>query len=121
MHSPQPHGPYTMTGSPGAKPIAPGPICLDPARVLVSEGERQRERLRTGGSFQQMKVGVTRPRTADLHQHLAGPWLGHRHIPQLARLLPLDELECLDGATSVRDPVELDLQMQRAAEDLVHR
>src|SRR5215213_8801161 len=26
MHNPQPHGPYTMTGSPGAKPVAPGPI-----------------------------------------------------------------------------------------------
>ena len=26
MHRPQPHGPYTMTGSPGAKPVSPGPI-----------------------------------------------------------------------------------------------
>ena len=67
-----------------------------------------------------MQIGVTRARTADLNQHLARPWLGHRHVTQLTRLLPLDELESLDGATSIRDPVELDLEMQRAAEDLIH-
>jgi hypothetical protein len=58
--------------------------------------------------------------TADLDQNLPRPGFGHRHITQLTRLLPLDELESLDGATSVRDPVELDLEMQRAAEHLVH-
>ena len=66
-----------------------------------------------------MQVGVTRTRTADLHQHLPRPGFGHRHVPQLAGLLPFDELEGLDDATSVCDPVELDLEMQRAAEDLV--
>ena len=58
-----------------------------------------------------MKVGVTRSRAADLDQHLAGPRFGHRHVAELARLLPFDELEGLDGGVSVRDPVELDLEM----------
>ena len=66
-----------------------------------------------------MQIGVTGPRTPDLHQYLAGPGFGHRHVPELARLLPFDELEGLDGAASVCDPVELDLEMQWAAEDLV--
>jgi hypothetical protein len=97
-----------------------GTHLFDPTGVLVPEGEGQRDVLRPSGSFQQMQIGVTRARTAYLNQHLAGPWLGHTHVTQLTRLLPLDELKCLDSATSVRDPVELDLEMQRPAEDLVH-
>jgi hypothetical protein len=42
---------------------------------------------------------------------LAGPGFGHRHLPELARLLPFDELESLDDGLSVRDPVELDFEM----------
>jgi hypothetical protein len=38
----------------------------------------------------------------------------------LARLLPFNELEGLNDGASVLDPVELDLEMQWAAEDLVH-
>ena len=58
--------------------------------------------------------------TADLDQYLPRPRFRHRHIPELTRLLPFDELEGFDLATSVRDPVELDLEMQRAAEHLIH-
>ena len=57
--------------------------------------------------------------SADLDQHLPWPRFWHRYVPELPRLLPFDELEGFDFATSVRDPVELDLEMQRAAEDLV--
>src|ERR1700675_3576922 len=64
-----------------------------------------------------MQIGVTRSRTADLDEYFAGPWLGNRHVPELARSLPFDELESLDGAASVFDPVERDLEMQRAAEE----
>ena len=74
-----------------------GPHRLDPARVLVSKGERQRERRRPGGCFQEMQIGVTRARAADLDQHLPGPRFWHRHVPKLARLLPFDELESLDA------------------------
>jgi hypothetical protein len=77
----------------------------------MSEGEGQRERSRPGGIFHQVQVGMTGARPADLDQYLPGPGLGHRNIPQLARLLPLDELKCLDGLTSVLDPVEFDLKM----------
>ena len=58
--------------------------------------------------------------SADLDQHLPWPRFWHRHVPELPRLLPFDELEGFDFATSVHDPVELDLEMQRAAEHLVH-
>jgi hypothetical protein len=38
--------------------------------------------------------------TPDLQQDLPRPRLWHRRIPKLARLLPFDELEGLDLATS---------------------
>jgi hypothetical protein len=38
--------------------------------------------------------------TADLDQHLPWPRFGHRHVPELPRLLPFDELEGFDFATS---------------------
>jgi hypothetical protein len=47
-----------------------------------------------------MQIGVTRARTADLDEYLTGPWLGHRYVPELAWLLPFDELKCLDGVAS---------------------
>ena len=49
--------------------------------------------------------------TTDLDQHFPWPRLGHRHVPKLARLLPFDELEGFDDGASVRDPVELDLEV----------
>jgi len=67
--------------------------------------------------------------SADLDQHLPWPRFWRRYVPELPRLLPFDELEGFDFATcsfpvaslalTVRDPVELDLEMQWAAEDLV--
>ena len=57
--------------------------------------------------------------SADLDQHLPWPRFWHRYVPELPRLLPFDELEGFDFATSVLDPVELDLEVQWAAEDLV--
>jgi hypothetical protein len=58
--------------------------------------------------------------TADLDQHLPGAGFGYRHVPKLARLLPFNELEGFNVGASILDPVELDLEMQRAAEHLVH-
>jgi hypothetical protein len=58
-----------------------------------------------------MEIRMTGACAADLDQHLAGPWLGHRNVPQFTRLLPFNELEGFDGATSVLDPVELDLEV----------
>src|SRR5882757_7946847 len=84
-----------------------------------------------------MKIRVARSRTADLDQHLPRPRFWHRYLPKLARLLPFHELEGLhpSGRPNRRrfarldpnrrrfarldDPVELDLEMQRPAEDLV--
>ena len=57
--------------------------------------------------------------SAHLDQHLPWPRFWHRYVPELPRLLPFDELEGFDFATSVLDPVELDLEVQWAAEDLV--
>ena len=107
-----------MTGSPGAKPVAPGPICLDPTGVLVPEGEGQREWPCPAADFHEVQVGVTGAGAADLDQHLTRPRFGHRHVAEFARLLPFDELERLDGGASVRDPVEVDHEVSRAAEDL---
>ena len=47
--------------------------------------------------LKQVKVGVAGTGAADLDQHLARCGVGYRHLTQLARLLPFDELECLDG------------------------
>ena len=85
-------------GIPGENPVAPCPIVsTQPAfswpRVKGSVNDRDPR------SFQQMQIGVTHPHP-DLHQYLPGSGLGHRHVPELARLLPFDELEGLDGGAS---------------------
>ena len=86
-----------MTGSPGAKPVAPGPIVSTQPAFSCPRVKGSVNDLRPGGSFQQMQIGVAGTGTADLDQHLPRPWFGHRHVPELARLLPFDELESLDG------------------------
>jgi hypothetical protein len=49
--------------------------------------------------------------SADLDQHLPRPRFWHWHVPELPRLLPLDELESLNGVSSILDSVELDLEV----------
>ena len=84
-------------GITGRETRCAGPHRLDPAGVLVPEGERQRERPCPGGQFEQMQIRVAGTGAADLDQHLPRPRFGHRHVPELARLLPFDELEGLHG------------------------
>ena len=45
-----------------------------------------------------MQVGVAGTGTAHSDQYLPRPWFGHRHVPELARLLPFDELKSLNDA-----------------------
>jgi hypothetical protein len=47
--------------------------------------------------FKQVQVGVAGTSATDLDQRLAGPRFWHRHVPELAWLLPFDELKCLDA------------------------
>ena len=100
MHSPHPHGPYTMTGSPARTGCAGPPIVwTQPAfswpRVKGSVNDRDPAGLPADADRSD------RPPHPDLHQYLPGPGFGHRHVPELARLLPFDELEGLDGASSL--------------------
>ena len=86
-----------MTGSPGAKPVAPGPIVSTQPAFSCPRVNGSVNDLVPAGSFQQVQIGMAGTGAADLDQHLPRPRLGHRHVPQLARLLPFDELEGLHG------------------------
>jgi hypothetical protein len=68
----------------------------------MTEGERQRERQLSGGDLHQVQVGLAGPGTADLDEYRARSGLGYRHFTQLAGLLPLDQLECLDSGSLIR-------------------
>ena len=61
----------------------------------MPEGERQREGLRPSRCFQDMQIRVAGSSAADLDQDLPRPWFWHRDVPELARLLPFDELKSL--------------------------
>ena len=65
---------------------------LDPPGVLVAERERELIREEPGGPLHHVQVGVTGAGTADLDEHLAGPWLRDVDVAKLRRLTPLDEL-----------------------------
>ena len=82
---PQPHGPYTSTGSPGANPVAPGPsFSTQPAfswpSVKGSAGSPVRGRLH------EVQVGVAGAGPSDLDQDLPRPWLGNCDLTELAGL-----------------------------------
>ena len=70
---------------------------LDPAGVLVAERERQLVGQEPRRPLHHVQVGVTGSRAADLDEHLARSRLRHLDVPQLGRLLPLDELVRLHG------------------------
>jgi hypothetical protein len=74
-----------------------GPHLVDPARVFMPERKRQLCRHLSGGHLQQVQIRMAGTGTANLDQHLARPGLGHRHLTQLARLLPFDKLKRLHG------------------------
>src|ERR1700754_2446001 len=117
MHSPQPHGPYTMTGSPDAKPVAPEPICsTQPAfscpRVKGSENDRD-----PAGASSRCRSEWHAPAPPTLTSTSPGPGSGtgtSRSRPGCCHSTNWKAF------TSVRHPVELDLEMQRTAEHLVH-
>jgi hypothetical protein len=69
---------------------------VDPSGVLVTKGERQRERHHALVEIvEQVQVGVTRPRTTDAHHHLTGAGFGFGHLSEFGWLLPTSDLKGL--------------------------
>ena len=64
----------------------------DDACGLVPERERQRPRERALGPLHHMQVRVAETGRGDLHEHLAGPRLGHVDVAELGLRLPPHEL-----------------------------
>ena len=93
-----------MTGSPGAKPVAPGPIVSTQPAFSWPRVNGSVIDFDPGGGLQQMEIRMAGTCAADLDQHLPWPWFRHRHVPELPRLLPLDELEGFDFATYPLSP-----------------
>ena len=63
----------------------------------MAEGEGQPKRPLVGGSLHEVQIGVASTGAADFDQNLTRPRLGHRHVAEFARPLPLDELERFHG------------------------
>src|SRR5262249_4486391 len=81
-------------GVSGREPCGAGPKLLDPAGVLMAEGEGKLDRPLGLGPLQQVGVGMTGARAANFHKNLPWPGLGYRHLAKLGWLLPGDKLEC---------------------------
>src|SRR5262249_7894310 len=69
------------------------PQLLDPARVLMAEGERSPGGPRLRRCREYVQIGVTGPGAPNLDQNLTRTRLGHRHLAELSRFLRCDELE----------------------------
>ena len=62
---------------------------LDPARVLVAEGEGRVERQEAGRELvHEVEVRVARTRATDPDEHFAGPGFGVRDLFDLRGVLP---------------------------------
>ena len=85
----------------------------------MTEGKRNLELAHAGCRllhFQDMKDGVSRTRASYFYQDLPRPRLWNRHFTEFARLLKLNKLERFLGYPSVADTVDVDQDMERAAE-----
>src|SRR6202043_3184581 len=80
-------------GISGRESRGTGAQLLDPARVLMTEGERDHDWPFWCRPAHQVEVGVTGTRAPDFHKDLPWPGLRHRHIAKLGRRLPGDKLE----------------------------
>src|SRR6476620_1082411 len=88
MHSRQPGGPQTITGSPGATPVVPDPSCsAQPAFSCPSVSGSRNATSPPGGYLQDVQIGVAGSRAPDLHQDLTRPGFGKRDLTKFARLL----------------------------------
>src|SRR4051794_8476491 len=118
MHRPHPHGPYTMTGSPGAKPVAPGPICSTQPAFSCPRVNGNVKDLAPTGSSSRCKSEWQAPAPPTLTKTSPGPGSGTGtscNCPGCCHSTNRKALMAL-----VLDPVELDLEVQRAAKPLVH-
>ena len=71
---------------------------LDPAGVLVAEGERRLPGHRAGRELvQHVQVGMADPGAAHPQEHLAGSRLGTVDLPELGVLLPAGQLQSTHG------------------------
>src|SRR5262249_28424904 len=88
----------------GGEAWGAGPKLLDPAGILMAEGEGELDRPLGRGPLHQVEVGVTGARAANFHKDLPWPGLGYRHLAKLGWLLPGDKLECSHARVLSRKP-----------------
>src|SRR6478609_9757057 len=106
-----------MTGSPGAKPVAPAPIVSTQPAFSCPRVNGRMNDLAPGGSSSRCRSEWHAPAPPTLTSTSPGPGSGtgtSRSWPGCCHSTNWKAF------TSVRDPVELDLEMQRSAEHLVH-
>src|SRR6478609_6669741 len=106
-----------MTGSPGAKPVAPAPIVSTQPAFSCPRVNGRMNDLAPGGSSSRCRSEWHAPAPPTLTKTSPGPGSGtgtSRSWPGCCHSTNWKAF------TSVRDPVELDLEMQRSAEHLVH-
>src|SRR3954468_16472836 len=107
-----------MTGSPGAKPVAPDPICSTQPAFSCPRVNGNVNDLAPAGNSRRCKSEWQAPAPPPLTTPSPGPGSGtgtSRNCPGCCHSTNRKALMVL-----VLDPVEFDLEVQRAAEYLVH-
>ncbi|MFN7969134.1 MAG: hypothetical protein U0P47_07350 [Acidimicrobiales bacterium] len=103
MASPAPRRAVDRNGLAELEPDDSGPDGLDPAGVLVAQGERRLERNHPRLEVvDQVQVRVAHPRTGDTHENLSGGGVGLLDVPDLRVVLPFGELHCVHGGPPPR-------------------
>src|SRR6478752_4545410 len=118
-----------MTGSPGAKPVAPGPIVSTQPAFSCPRVNGKVNDLAPAGSSSRWRSEWQAPAPPTLISTSPGPGSGTGtsrscpgccHSTNWKALISLPLFPVASLALAVLDPVELDLQVQRAPKHLVH-
>src|SRR3954463_13566081 len=115
MHRPHPHGPYTMTGSPGANPVALGPVCSTQPAFSCPRVNGNVNDLAPAGSSSRCRSEWQAPAPPTLTSTSPGPGSGICTSPTSPGRCHSTNWKAF---TSVHDALEGDLEVTRSAEHL---